>query len=451
MPANGLLVMFAPLETRTLVMVPSTPHSKPTEPEAIGNAGVSEIDETKLAMASVDLSDAAWLTITEQALSAGADLGGTDAPALAQLNRHLERALRGLADRVIPVLAPLLEAATGRRDVSSSDREAVSPHLVLVPTGAMHHLPLHALPWAPRGISRWDRETRLTDRYAVTYVNMADVLPLVTSRTVAADGIASLAPGLGLRVGDEAPHATVAVAAALARLAGERLNHRETTETRADAGPSGHVSLRVREDASRDAILGQACLAGKRFGFVATHGRAGGMIDSGLLVHSGRSMSDGPTPLLQDAPTADRHQAAYPSDYAEGTWVTSAELLARLDLGGVDHLQLLACSTHADDPAPGDHLSGLLTALMIRGTRSVGGTLWPVDEVAAVLVVWHMVNFLILGTMDKADALRVAIRWLRNATPSAVAEVLVQLGEARTGVLPVTDPAHEAIQARASR
>lgn len=131
--------------------------------------------------------------------------------------------------------------------------------------------------------------------------------------------------------------------------------------------------------------------------------------------------------------------------------MTAAELLARLDLGGVDHLQLLACSTHADDPAPGDHLSGLLTALLIRGTRSVGGTLWPVDEVAAVRVGWHMGNALVGGETNKADALCHATRWLRTATPSAVAEVLIDLGTSLTDLLPDTDPAHEAVQALAAR
>ena len=472
LPANGSLVMFAPLETRTVVMVLSTRNRISVELETGGNAGVPRVyasgtsgipasnsmpfaairdDEPNLSIASVDISDAQWASITDQALTSAVDIGGTDATGLAQLNRDLDRALRGIADRVIPVLAPLLEAATERQEMLASDRAAMSPHLVLVPTGAMHRLPLHALPWAPRGIARWDRDTRLTDRYAVTYANMADVLPLVASRPVAPDGIASLAPGLGLRAGDEAPHATVALAAALARAAGERLNPGETTATMADGGPSGKVTLRLRERASRDAILGQACLAGKRFGFVATHGRAGGLIDSGLLVHSGRSMPDRPMTPLQDVLTADVQHETYRGDDAEGTWVTSAELLARLDLGGVDHLQLLACSTHADDPAPGDHLSGLLTALLIRGTRSVGGTLWPVDEVAAVLVGWHMGNALIGGETNKADALRHATRWLRTATPAAVAQVLVHLATALADVLPFTDPAHEAIQALASR
>ena len=467
LPVNGVLVMFAPLETRTVAMVLANPFSKSTKSEENGNGEPATVDEPKLAMASVDISDAQWSSITEQALTTAADLGGTDPTALTQLTHDLERALRGISDRVIPVIAPLLEAATGREELLSRDREPASPHLVLVPTGAMHRLPLHALPWAPRGISRWDRETRLTDRYAVTYANMADVLPLVTSRKVVTDGIASLAPGLGLRVGDEAPHATVALAAALARVADERSSNGETmaqtvqrstlrpglrdTAMRSISRITGHVSLRVREDASRDAILTQACLAGKRFGFVATHGRAGGLIDSGLLVHSGRSMPDRPTTFLNEALTADRNQDAHPGDYSEGTWVTSAELLARMDLGGVDHLQLLACSTHADDPAPGDHLSGLLTSLLIRGTRSVGGTLWPVDEVAAVLVGWHIGSALILGETNKADALRVATRWLRNATPSEVAEVLTHLGKALMNVLPVNDPAHEAVQALASR
>ena len=256
-PANGLLVVFAPLQTRTVVMVLATPNIKSTERETIGNAGVPATlepgtgttapstsmpfaglsdDEPTLAMTSVHISDAQWSSITERALKTGVEPGGTDATGLAQLNRDLEWALRGISDRVIPVLAPLLDVATKRPEGLPADREDAAPHLMLVPTGAMHRLPLHALPWAPWGIARWDRETRLTDRYAVTYANMADLLPLVVSRPVAAGVIASLAPGLGMRAGDGSPHATVALAAALARRnPGPGVSCRETVRVCRDA------------------------------------------------------------------------------------------------------------------------------------------------------------------------------------------------------------------------
>ena len=401
LPTGGSLLMLAPLPSRTVVVV----------------VRAGDGDEHTLSLASVAITDAQWASIVERVFDGGT--GDT----LEALDRELDGALRAIADRLIPAIAPQLPYIDDGRPGPAGG------HLVLVPTGAMHRLPLHAMPWAPRGIARWDGTTRLVDRYPVSYASTADLLPLVEARRVAPGGVVSLAPGLGLRPGDVEPHATVALAVGLACVARSR---RTCEDAPAD------VVLRLRAGASRDAILGQSVLAARRFGFVATHGRAGRAVGSGLLVHAGLPVAAGPgsTPSPAPEPT--------------GTWVTAAELLARLDLAGVDHLQMLACSTHADDPAPGDHLSSLLAALLICGARSVGGTLWAVNEVTAVLVGLKVGTALIGGETDKARALRDATRWLRLASSEEVASTLAELGASIAGALPADDPAHAAVAALAT-
>ena len=53
-----------------------------------------------------------------------------------------------------------------------------------------------------------------------------------------------------------------------------------------------------------------------------------------------------------------------------------------------------------------------------------------VDEVAAVLVGYRVGTALIRGEADKAQALRDATQWLRQATGAEIAEVLAELGDA---------------------
>ena len=450
LPMGATLVVLAPMAART----------------AIVTLASDDTGRVMLSLETFDVTEAQWARLVDRTFRRGEGRGAGDASwALANFDRELEAALRAIADRFVPTLAALLP------DVA---RANVEPHLVLVPTGAMHRLPLHAVPWAPRGIARWDGVTRLTDRYLVTYASMADLLPLVSPRPVAEDGIASLAPGLAMHPADTEPHATVALAAGLARAAIGQARDRSTA--------SGGVALRVRAEASRDEVLSRAVLSGRRFGFVATHGRAGGTSMAGLLVHRGNGFvtprstavsaaaqypmageRTHPNPLAGDEGAYGRHDENRPGAIGDplpgprsetgarsnagtgqfpGTWVTSAELLARLDLGGVDHLQLLACSTHADDPAPGDHLSSLLTSVLICGARSVGGTLWAVDEVAAVLVGFRVGTALIGGDRDKARALRDATRWLRVATGAEIAAMLADLGSALGALVPASDPAH---------
>ncbi|HWE60846.1 MAG TPA: CHAT domain-containing protein, partial [Chloroflexota bacterium] len=289
----------------------------------------------------------------------------------------LDAALLKVARALHPVLAQLLPPFDPERP----------PTLVIAPTGALHRLPLHACPWPDQA------RGRLLDGYVVSYTTTADVLLLASQKPAARAGVAALAPGLPI-ARDQPPLAgSLAEACALARGAGG--------------------SLLLRGQANLATLLRERAAAGKRWVLLATHGRAGG-------AHAARSG------LL-----------FYDEQGAEPVWLSAAEILGRLDLEGTEHLALTACSTHADDAAPGDRLAGLLRALLYRGARSVQATLWPVRDDAALLVSAWTWEQLLAGTPDKAGALRAAVLRLRACTGQVAAAEVRRLG----ATLPAGDPA----------
>jgi CHAT domain-containing protein len=258
-------------------------------------------------------------------------------------------------------------------------------------------LPLHALPWP-------GYDQRLLDGYTVSYNTTADVLVLSTRKEASPAGTVALAPGLPEGPDGSPLFGSLAEASAVT------------------AKANGHLLLGKR--ATVDALLKEHVAAGARWVLLATHGRAGrrDATRAGLLFYN-----------------------------AEGTdavWLTAAEILGRLDLIGVEHLGLAACSTHADDPAAGDRLAGLLRALLYRGARSVQATLWPVRDDAATLVsVWTW-EALLDGERDKARALRQAIQRLRRCTGAEAATELRRI--AASVPLPADDPAHTQLEGMAS-
>lgn len=284
-----------------------------------------------------------------------------------------------------------------------SPEDGELPKLVVIPSGSLHRVPFHALPLPFSRRPEWHAGTRLCDAFAVSYAAIADLLPFTAARGSSTTGLTTFAPGVAETPGGAGPERTVAMAAALASL-------------------SGSVSY-LRAEATHDALLSAGCLAGAQVAIVATHGRAGtsfGPSRSGLLVHPGTTV---PTQREPSRPA--------------GTWVTTAEITSLLPLHLTGHLQLLACSTHADDPQPGDHLVGLLTALIVRGSRSVGATLWNVHEVPAILVGW------LIGSSDAPPqtALLAAVGWLRIATVSDILHVVTEIQSRAITVLPPDDPA----------
>src|SRR5205807_95291 len=115
----------------------------------------------------------------------------------------LEDALRAISDALYPFL----------KDLLSTPDLAGLQSLILVPTGALHRFPLHALPWP-------SEDVRLMDLYSVSYAMSADVFALSGRRPAASTGLAALAPSLSAGNADP-PTTTLALAAALSALAGE--------------------------------------------------------------------------------------------------------------------------------------------------------------------------------------------------------------------------------------
>jgi hypothetical protein len=391
LPPGTTLVTFYPLDDVTVVI-------------GIGAGNAAGPRHVRLAMAPVGRE-------VLDGYASGLFRKPSGEPRVRPDHRAIDQVLEKVAQAILPTMA--LVVPGWARATTGPDREDV-PGLILVPTGSLHRvplhaMPLHAMPLGPVPSTGADRQ-RLVDRFVISYVTTADVLPRVTRRVAADRGVAAVAPCAIDDIG-QTPHLTVAFAQALA--------------TRR----SPATSLRIRHHATRDVIT-DGTLAGKRLVFVVAHGRAGrpghsrrlgrslsamastDPVDPGDGVRAGILMHDG-TPGTHD-----------------GRWLSVGRIVGRAKISDVEHVQLLACETHADDPAPGDELSGLLSAFLVRGGRSVGGTLWKVDEIPAILVGWWLADELLGGATDKAAALRTATRRFRRATRGEVIAALTEIRDA---------------------
>jgi len=83
------------------------------------------------------------------------------------------------------------------------------------------------------------------------------------------------------------------------------------------------------------------------------------------------------------------------------------EILADVDLSGVNLVVVSACSTAAGKPSAGDEIVGLTRALLYAGTPAVLSTLWEIDDVASTELIDAFYECLVSG-LPAADALREA-------------------------------------------
>ena len=390
LPPRTTMVLCYPLERETVVI-------------GVGNWGGAW--RAQLAMAPLGRTA---LDMFATRIFRKRDGSAVDRPDHSSMDQVLEHVAAAFLPAMAQVVPGWARATSGPEHHGAPEHDD-APGLVLVPTGPLHRMPLHALPLGPRTGAGVDRE-RLIDRFVVSYATTVDVLPRVSGRGAAQNGIAVLAPAA--IDGDEStPHRTVAFAQALA--------------TR--AAPA--ASLRVRHDATRDAVT-DGTLDDRRLVFVAAHGRAGkpgdGRRSRGML--SGGTSTDLVDPADGVRAGILMHEGTRGT--VDGRWLSVRRIVSRARLPRVEHVQLLACDTHADDPAPGDELAGLLCAFLVRGGRSVGGTLWKVDEVPAILVGWWLAAELLAGATDKAGALRRVTQRMRRATHGEVIAALSEIRDA---------------------
>ncbi len=83
------------------------------------------------------------------------------------------------------------------------------------------------------------------------------------------------------------------------------------------------------------------------------------------------------------------------------------EILADVDLAGVNLVVVSACSTAAGTPSAGDEIVGLTRALLHAGTPAVLSTLWEIDDVATTALMDAFYERFVSG-LPVADALREA-------------------------------------------
>jgi CHAT domain-containing protein len=293
-------------------------------------------------------------------------------------------ALDAVLQQVSKALYPALQALLPLPDLDNP------PALVLVPTGDLHRLPLHALPWLS-----YDR--RLLDGYAVSYASTIDILIQTTKRSAARDGLVALAPGLPGATEQQLLMYGHALATMLASLTGGK--------------------LLLGAQATVAALLRDRVAAGVRWVYIAAEGRPGGIdaMRAGLLLHDEQG--------------------------EQAVWLSAAEIAHLLDLSGVEHLDVSA------DVGPDlDQGVGLVPALLQRVARSVQVTLWPVRVDAATLLSLWTWEHLLQGEMNKAAALRGAMQRLRRCTGREAAAELRRLATA----LPADEPAQYDMEAMAA-
>ena len=83
------------------------------------------------------------------------------------------------------------------------------------------------------------------------------------------------------------------------------------------------------------------------------------------------------------------------------------EILADVDLKGVNLVAVSACSTGVGKPSAGDEIVGLTRALLYAGTPAVLSTLWEIDDVATTALMDAFYERFVSG-VPSADALREA-------------------------------------------
>lgn len=97
-------------------------------------------------------------------------------------------------------------------------------------------------------------------------------------------------------------------------------------------------------------------------------------------------------------------------------WISSM-----LDLSKCRLVTMSACESIKVDIACPDEFLGLPAAFLRAGAAAIIGSLWRVDDIAAMLLTYKFYQFMISDRQSPVHALRNAQRWLRDATNDTLA------------------------------
>jgi CHAT domain-containing protein len=115
-----------------------------------------------------------------------------------------------------------------------------------------------------------------------------------------------------------------------------------------------------------------------------------------------------------------------------GGQLLTGDDVAKVDLSACRLVVLSACGSALIAREIPDELIGLPASFLASGARSVIASLWPVGEVATLLLMHRLYGLLAQG-QEPAMALHHAQTWLRHATSNELASVLegLQVGPER--------------------
>jgi CHAT domain-containing protein len=96
-----------------------------------------------------------------------------------------------------------------------------------------------------------------------------------------------------------------------------------------------------------------------------------------------------------------------------GNEVLTARDWLTLDVGA-DLVSISACESAVSQERPGDEMMGLVRAMIFAGARSIVGSLWRVEDLAAFVTMTRFYHNLVVAGPDRPNSLREAQLYVRD-------------------------------------
>ncbi len=270
---------------------------------------------------------------------------------LAELRSLAQRLLAALRDESNDEYVGLSEQLGAY--ILSPVEEEISKfsHMHFVPHSFLHQIPIHALPLKGKA---------LIEEHTVSYSQSASILRYLVAR----ENASSSSTG-ALVVGDTTSDLT------FARVEAQKI-----------AALLGTEPI-LAESATKERVMSSLAAGERKKISFSCHATFSGddPLGSGIKLHGNEMLT------ARD-------------------WLT---LNVNADL-----VSLSACESAVSEERPGDEMMGLVRSIIFAGARSVVGSLWPVDDLAAFVTMSRFYDNLIAKRLDKPKSLREAQLYVRD-------------------------------------